>query len=560
MFRTRSFVRLLVFVGVMMFVADSSDGQIVIRERVKVDASQATAHLPAQNIEFSTCSAGAVHGWYSRGDGYVSFGFDSVSNWFQASRFDIYALFLSIEVAGGSVYHQQIPILDVYSGTGCSVCYNYVLGGAYLLGEVSTGDAVTAYVTAYHQDGSTVIPHECSGEVNPNPAFPETSYWITDIDYYNNDSDNGGLFQINFHLGPPASLAVVAEPDSLNLGDVSVLSVEGRDEEDATVPLPPDVTLDLTLDQGGGTIGFLRWNGVEAVVLGGVPASDVDAGLVEVVASEPQVPTLTPPGETSALRVQEEKGLVEEGQPPVNSMGGETLLTVTAALADDPSVTGSVTVVVMTTSPSLELTFALNGSPIDPATYLPSKDDIIEVTARLVGGPPDATGDVTFELAQADDFEFDGTGGSGPVSVPLQNGEATISIKSLTWWGVATVQADYDLDGVPLMVDQQIPVDSDGDLIADAWEDANGGRSLGGNPDDRDWNEETSAGNANDGDSFSKLAEYQGVLRGGAHVGLLPTEKEVFLDIRGASAGAFVVTELESQLGLKVYEVEGWLE
>jgi len=62
-------------------------------------------------------------------------------------------------------------------------------------------------------------------------------------------------------------------------------------------------------------------------------------------------------------------------------------------------------------------------------------------------------------LSQNYEFEFDGTGGSGPQLVALKNGEATISIKSLTYWGVAAMQADYDLDGVPLTADQQIPVD-----------------------------------------------------------------------------------------------------
>ncbi len=69
-------------------------------------------------------------------------------------------------------------------------------------------------------------------------------------------------------------------------------------------------------------------------------------------------------------------------------MGGETTLTITAVLSDDIGVYGSATVTVTESTPSLELAFTLNGSPIDPGTYLPSKDDIIEVTARLVDGHP----------------------------------------------------------------------------------------------------------------------------------------------------------------------------
>ena len=41
------------------------------------------------------------------------------------------------------------------------------------------------------------------------------------------------------------------------------------------------------------------------------------------------------------------------------------------------------------------------------------------------------------------------------------------------------------------------------------------------------------------------------------HVRLTPNVKEVFFDVRQASAGGFVTNQVEAQLGIKVYEVEG---
>jgi len=519
-----------------MFVADSITAQVVIRERVEVD--------PAVTTEGPTSNVGSLPGWYFEVSGTlrVDFGpisFDTshcsgpTSNFNPRLEFRMFgARDTVITVPLGSYITNEFlanPFCDFWITE---------LEGVIEVGEVAVGDIVeTVYLVHGYEvplQWETFVPDDTQDDGSGTYTWAARNYLPIDEDphFYETLDYTVVLEQA---VSEVHHLFVAAEPDTLRIDESALLSIQGRAEDETPVAFPAGATLDLALDQGGGTVGFLRWNEVEGVVLAGVPEADIEAGLVEVVASEPQVPTLTLPGETSARRVQEEKGLVEEGQPPVNSMDGETLLTVTAALTDDPSVAGSATVTVL--PPGLQLTFALNGNPVDPAEYLPTKDDILEVTARLVGAPPGATGNVTFTLPQADEFEFDGVGGSGPEPVALQNGEATILIKSLTWWGVATVQADYELDGFPLTVEQQIPVDMDGDTIADAWEmlEANGGRlDMGedGNNQDGMWDEEDGPGAP--GDNVTKLGEYMGLNRTDLnddnlmeHIRLSPRDREV---------------------------------
>lgn len=521
-----------------MFVADSITAQVVIRERVEVD--------PAVTTEGPTSNVGSLPGWYFEVSGTlrVDFGpisFDTshcsgpTSNFNPRLEFRMFgARDTVITVPLGSYITNEFlanPFCDFWITE---------LEGVIEVGEVAVGDIVeTVYLVHGYEvplQWETFVPDDTQDDGSGTYTWTARNYLPIDEDpHFYETLDYTVVLELA--VSEVHHLFVAAEPDTLRIDESALLSIQGRAEDETPVAFPAGATLDLALDQGGGTVGFLRWNEVEGVVLAGVPASDVEAGLVEVVASEPQVPTLTLPGETSALRVQEEKGLAEEGEPPTISMDGETLLTVTAAMSADPAVTGPATVTVL--PPFLELVFVLNGSPVDPDTYLPSKDDVIEVTARFVGSPPTVPGDVMFMLTQHHEFEFDGTGGSGPVSVTLQNGEATISIKSLTWWGVATVQADYELDGFPLTVEQQIPVDMDGDTIADAWEmlEANGGRlDMGedGNNQDGMWDEEDGPGVS--GDNVTKLGEYMGYVEFGTHRRLSPDVREVFVRMLGFSS------------------------
>lgn len=203
---------------------------------------------------------------------------------------------------------------------------------------------------------------------------------------------------------------------------------------------------------------------------------------------------------------------------------------------------------------------------VDPATYLPVKNDTLTATVRVASLPEGLRRQVEVRLTQSYEFTFlDGSTGSR--SVPLVRNAAgqdtaRVQLLSKTWWGVATLRASVRgaTASDTLKADVQVPIDSDGDTIADAWErdPANGGTlSLGGSGADGAWNEETSPGNTNHGDPFTKLEEYQGVLVGTHHLRLDPTAKEVFLDIRNAQAGAFVASELQSQLGLTVYAIDG---
>lgn len=58
--RTRTLMRLFVFIGLAMFIADSISAQVVIRERVEVDAAQSAAQSPAAHLG----GDGPVVGYY----------------------------------------------------------------------------------------------------------------------------------------------------------------------------------------------------------------------------------------------------------------------------------------------------------------------------------------------------------------------------------------------------------------------------------------------------------------------------------------------------------------
>ena len=181
------------------------------------------------------------------------------------------------------------------------------------------------------------------------------------------------------------------------------------------------------------------------------------------------------------------------------------------------------------------LTFAKgDGSEVDPAAYLPEKDDLVTTTATFAGA---SGGTVRFELVDPYEFAFaDGT--TAPKEVALgDDGTADVVVKSVQWWGVTTVKATYTpAEGAPVTLEQQLPVDTDGDTIADVWEmlPANGGRlDLGGNKDDRDWDEDDGiSGSApgTPGDGIRKEDEYRGALVDGTHVRLSAKERELFMN------------------------------
>ncbi|MEM0961903.1 MAG: hypothetical protein AAGK21_05085 [Bacteroidota bacterium] len=230
----------------------------------------------------------------------------------------------------------------------------------------------------------------------------------------------------------------------------------------------------------------------------------------------------------------------------------DAAVTITAELGDGSAGTALLTVA----APALAVEF-----DVDPATYLPVKDDTLTATVRLENVPTGFRSTVALDLIQ--DYEFTYLDGStGTRSVPLAGDAARVRLLSQTWWGVATLRASVEgsAPGDTLASEVQVPVDTDGDTIADVWElnPVNGGTlGLGGTNSDGGWNDETSPGNANNGDAFTKLAEYQGVLIGADHRRLQPLSKEVFFDIRSATAGGFVASEVQSQLGITVYTVDG---
>ena len=194
-----------------------------------------------------------------------------------------------------------------------------------------------------------------------------------------------------------------------------------------------------------------------------------------------------------------------------------------------------------------------------PDTYLPNKNDLIEVTATVFPTPPPGSM-VTFELTQADDFTFEDSTVTPKMEQVVGN-EAKIIIKSQEYWGVVKVKATSPRPGQADLEDEkQLPTDTDNDGIADSWEldAANGGTlALGGSMMDQDWDEEVTNGTPNNGDGFTKLGEYQGVMIGMDHQRMTPEKKEIFADIQKASEGPFAIAQIEAQLGLKVYLFEG---
>ena len=219
----------------------------------------------------------------------------------------------------------------------------------------------------------------------------------------------------------------------------------------------------------------------------------------------------------------------------------------------------------VTETPKIELEFDK-----DPKTYLPLKDDMIEATATITPTPPPGSM-VRFELtnftyppnSETDQLQFaDGT--VAPKDVAVNGNEAKVNLKSTTYWGVVDVKATFTpLAGIIIDDEEQLPVDSDTDGIADSWEldAANGGTlALGGNDQDQNWDDESTrvnTGNRNDGDGFTKLGEYQGVTIGPMHLRMKPPRKEVFMDIFGAAEGAFAIAEVRQQLDLDVYQFKG---
>jgi hypothetical protein len=205
---------------------------------------------------------------------------------------------------------------------------------------------------------------------------------------------------------------------------------------------------------------------------------------------------------------------------------------------------------------NLKITLSVDKTP---ATYLPIKNDPIKATATI-NTPADSC-EVKFILVKASDFTFkDKT--ITPKTISLTGNSIDAELVSTSYGSVVTLRAVLIRNGHKLDSAQlQLPIDTDGDQMADVWEldPVNGGTlSLGkNNQKDRDWDEEKSRGNSNDGDGYTKWDEYLGTVINGAHARLKPTRKEVFFDTSLAGEGAFVKQEFQTQLDVDVFEIGG---
>ena len=268
MARARTLARLCIFIGLAMFVADSITAQVVIRERVEVD--------PAVTTEGPTSNVGSLPGWYIEVSGTlrVDFGpisFDTshcsgpTSNFNPRLEFRMFgARDTVITVPLGSYITNEFlanPFCDFWITE---------LEGVIEVGEVAVGDIVeTVYLVHGYEvplQWETFVPDDTQDDGSGTYTWTARNYLPIDEDphFYETLDYTVVLEQA---VSEVHHLFVAAEPDTLRIDKSALLSIQGRAEDETPVAFPAGATLDLALDQGGGTVGFLRWNEVEGVVL-----------------------------------------------------------------------------------------------------------------------------------------------------------------------------------------------------------------------------------------------------------------------------------------------------
>ena len=338
--------------------------------------------------------------------------------------------------------------------------------------------------------------------------------------------DPGADGEFEFYVGGH-TYTVTVEPDTVDFGETGQVTITAIDIDSMEVTLPEATPLLIFTPRN--TL-IAPDSSVLSPVLFEIPYGAARSGLVRFKTTDPLLllnePTLREE-EIFTIYFDEQLGVVLDGSGTVTTRN----------------------------DPRLELEFDK-----DPDTYLPIKNDLIEVTATITPAPPPGSM-VTFELVQADDFTFaDST--VAPKMEEVVGKEAKVMIKSQEYWGVVTVKATLVRPGkADLDDEQQLPLDTDNDGIADSWEldPANGGTlAKGGSNQDGNWDDETSPGNTNDGDGLTKLDEYKGALDQGNHLRLTPEMKEVIFDVTQATHGQFAIQEVEQQLGIDVIETQNW--
>lgn len=308
--------------------------------------------------------------------------------------------------------------------------------------------------------------------------------------------------------------AVTLVPDTIVVGEAAAVGIEARDAGDTPIEISSDTPVLLSATSPHGRL----------VRVTGGDTTAVSAAI--------------PYGELSSAEIL----FVADGTWPETA----TAVSVQARQEGDDATAGSASVTVL--APALELVLS-----VDPTTYLPAEDDELTAAVHLRNFPEGGDRRVRFELTQAHEFEW-ATGGNAPLEVVVEGDSAQAVLKSLTWWGVATVEATFEPNGARrFSASRQVPLDTDGDTIADAWEldPANGGTlALGSTSMDGGWDEEMPQ-STYPGDGFSKLEEYQGFVYGAAHVRTNPYDgRDLFVNTTNAPAtGQFAVDGLR-QLGL----------
>lgn len=110
---------------------------------------------------------------------------------------------------------------------------------------------------------------------------------------------------------------------------------------------------------------------------------------------------------------------------------------------------------------------------------------------------------------------------------------------------------DAEVVGGPSGDVTTVPIDDDGNRVADDWEERNGGVRP------KEWDAEQTDGNSNDGDGFSHYEEFRGLYRqAGDHTRLSPTEKDLVVENRIREAAKLGLAKFEQATAAKVVELE----
>jgi len=208
-----------------------------------------------------------------------------------------------------------------------------------------------------------------------------------------------------------------------------------------------------------------------------------------------------------------------------------------------------------------------------------TEKNTIDITARIKDYP-DLEGKWRFTLydlsnekgycmnaGEGDDFDLEFKAGQSGFAEPEQTGDgfeietdhiansATVTVESLDYGAWGHIKAEVNVGGHWYEAEPEggqksvtIPVDADGNRIADCWEEDTGISGEVANA-DNDSEPELTGEQREPGDGFSNYEEYRGFIIGGEWEDTDPVYKDIFIyDEIGYGVGYFDETELDIHL------------